>query len=300
MGFHRLTVPGYPGGLRGGDDYINNAVSGTPAPASNVLAATTYIGSYFFATGEQVTGAAVNRGLKALAANCDFLDDAIVAQGTAVSAAVAAEAAFRTRERTSALVVTANTTLTINQQLVRLNAAGGFAFVALPNPALSAGRWFIFEMPTTASYYRLVPSIAELINGVAGYTMNQPGAKYLVFTPDGVNWQAGLMPASVRSSSLYVQAVVPSSANSGDVVQCYGGGFLDFVDDILINGFGESVVAGSHVVHDDGWMSVTLGGGGGTGQPFVVTTLVVRDPEDPDYDGATMKAVTVTAPFAFL
>jgi hypothetical protein len=75
--FHRLTVPSYAGGLRGGDDYLNNAVAGTPAPADTVLVAGLYAGSYFFVDG-QVTAAAVNRGLQALAANCDFLDDAIV------------------------------------------------------------------------------------------------------------------------------------------------------------------------------------------------------------------------------
>ena len=37
MGFHRLTVPSYYGGLPGGYDYINNAVSGTPANANGVL-----------------------------------------------------------------------------------------------------------------------------------------------------------------------------------------------------------------------------------------------------------------------
>lgn len=79
MGFHRLTTPTYAGGLRVGDDYINNAGGGTPAPADTVLAGGTYIGSYFFADG-QVTTAAINRAHKALAANDDFLDDAIVQQ----------------------------------------------------------------------------------------------------------------------------------------------------------------------------------------------------------------------------
>lgn len=78
MGFHRLVVPVYAGGLRGGDDYINNAVAGTPAPADGALGAGLYAGSYFFAQSDQVTGTALNRGLKALAANTDFLDNAIV------------------------------------------------------------------------------------------------------------------------------------------------------------------------------------------------------------------------------
>ena len=78
MGFHRLTTPVYAGGLRGGDDYINNAIAGTPAPADGALGAGLYAGSYFFAQSDQVTGTALNRGLKALAANTDFLDNAIV------------------------------------------------------------------------------------------------------------------------------------------------------------------------------------------------------------------------------
>lgn len=78
MAFHRLTVPGYAGGLRGGDDYINNVLAGTPAPADSALGAGPYIGSYFFAPTDQVTGAAINRGFKALATNTDFLDNAIV------------------------------------------------------------------------------------------------------------------------------------------------------------------------------------------------------------------------------
>lgn len=76
MAFHRLTTPTYSGGLRGGDDYINNAVSGTPAAADNALGAGTNVGSYFLGTNEQITTAAINRGLKALANNCDVLDDA--------------------------------------------------------------------------------------------------------------------------------------------------------------------------------------------------------------------------------
>lgn len=79
MGFHRLTVPVYAGGLRAGDDYINNATSGTPAAADNALGSGTNSGSYFFGANEQVTTAGVNRGFKALAQNCDFLDDALAA-----------------------------------------------------------------------------------------------------------------------------------------------------------------------------------------------------------------------------
>lgn len=77
MTFHRLTVPSYSGGLRGGDDYINNAASGTPAPADTVLAAGLYAGSYFFAANTPVTGASINRGLRALANNTDLLDNRV-------------------------------------------------------------------------------------------------------------------------------------------------------------------------------------------------------------------------------
>lgn len=75
MSFHRLTVPVYTGGLPGGYDYINNALAGTPSPADGALAAGLNAGSYFFGFGEQVTSQGVNRGFKALAQNCDTLDD---------------------------------------------------------------------------------------------------------------------------------------------------------------------------------------------------------------------------------
>ena len=75
MAFHRLTVPSYTGGLPGGYDYINNATSGTPAPADGALGAGTYSGSYFFAFQGQVTALALNRAAQALAENCDYLDD---------------------------------------------------------------------------------------------------------------------------------------------------------------------------------------------------------------------------------
>lgn len=94
MAFHRLTVPVYAGGLRGGDDYVNNAVVGVPAPADAALGAGVYIGSYFFAQSDLVTGAAINRGLKALAQNCDFLDDEIVQMALDYAAADAANMAL--------------------------------------------------------------------------------------------------------------------------------------------------------------------------------------------------------------
>lgn len=76
MSFHRLTVPSYTGGLPGGYDYINNAISGTPALADGARADSgPNNGTYFVGTGENARGPIANRGLKALAQNCDQLDD---------------------------------------------------------------------------------------------------------------------------------------------------------------------------------------------------------------------------------
>lgn len=73
--FHRLTVPSYFGGLPAGYDYINNAISGTPAFANDVLAGGPNVGSYFVGFGDDGTSADANRPAKALAANTDFLDN---------------------------------------------------------------------------------------------------------------------------------------------------------------------------------------------------------------------------------
>lgn len=75
MGFHRLTVPSYYGGLPGGYDYINNAVSGTPANANSVLPSGPNSGSYFVGFGDDGTSANANRPHKALSENTDYLDD---------------------------------------------------------------------------------------------------------------------------------------------------------------------------------------------------------------------------------
>lgn len=75
MGFHRLTTPSYTGGLPGGYDYINNAVSGTPADANGVLSGGTNVGSYFVGHGESAASGNVNRPALALAQNTDALDD---------------------------------------------------------------------------------------------------------------------------------------------------------------------------------------------------------------------------------
>lgn len=295
MAFHRLTVPGYAGGLRGGDDYINNAVAGTPAPADAAIGAGVYAGSYFFGQGEQVTGAGVNRGFKALAQNCDFLDDALVqmeldyiAADAAISAALSAEAAFRTRERTSPLVVNADATLTAAQQLVYLNVAGG-GLLTLPDPATCARRHFhIYLSTTAANISRLMPNAAELINGVAGgYPLHLPGAHYMVFTPDGVNWIASVMPAIPDSDALRVFRSVPTGNQAAATVcEVYGSGFKRIFE-VRQNGFEISTVGGAWTLNDDGWISVTVGGGGGN---IELHELVIRDTEDPDYDGTTERA----------
>jgi len=75
MGFHRLTVPSYTGGLPGGYDYINNAISGTPALADGVKAGGLNTGTYFVGLADDSTSEATNRPHLALAQNCDFLDN---------------------------------------------------------------------------------------------------------------------------------------------------------------------------------------------------------------------------------
>lgn len=75
MAFHRLTVPGYFGGLRGGDDYLNNAVVGTPALYDGPRAMGPNAGTYFIGFAEDGRTLAWNRGLKALADNTDLLDN---------------------------------------------------------------------------------------------------------------------------------------------------------------------------------------------------------------------------------
>lgn len=76
MPFHRLSVPAYFGGLPiSGYDYINNATSGTPAPADTVKVGGPNVGTYFVAFQEDATSADFNRPARALAENTDFIDD---------------------------------------------------------------------------------------------------------------------------------------------------------------------------------------------------------------------------------
>lgn len=84
MAFHRLTVPSYLGGLISGFDYINDPVANgypTKSPAfadgmkSDPLSPNQ--GTYFDAFGEDATSSNANRGNKALAENCDYLDNVV-------------------------------------------------------------------------------------------------------------------------------------------------------------------------------------------------------------------------------
>jgi hypothetical protein len=75
MPFHRLTIPTYYGGLPTGYDYINNADGGTPAPADGKKIGGPNNGTYFVAFQDDATSSNANRANKALAENCDALDD---------------------------------------------------------------------------------------------------------------------------------------------------------------------------------------------------------------------------------
>lgn len=77
MTVHRKTVPTYFGGLPATHDYINNAASGTPAPASNQQSGGTYDGSYFVIPAEFGLAQNSNRPVNALADNTDFFDDIV-------------------------------------------------------------------------------------------------------------------------------------------------------------------------------------------------------------------------------
>ena len=76
MAFHRLSVPSYFGDLPVGYDYINNAdTPSTQAAADNAKSGGPNTGTYFVAFGEDATSLNANRPVKALAENCDLLDD---------------------------------------------------------------------------------------------------------------------------------------------------------------------------------------------------------------------------------
>lgn len=76
MPFHRKTLPPY-GPLPAGHDYINNAVSGTPAPASAQQSGGTYDGTYYSVPAEAALAENFNRPADALAENCDYLDNVV-------------------------------------------------------------------------------------------------------------------------------------------------------------------------------------------------------------------------------
>jgi hypothetical protein len=78
VAFHRLTTPTYLGGLLAGHDYINNTPGDpTQAPADGPKVGGPNAGTLFDAFGEDATSAYANRGNKALAQNCDELDDVV-------------------------------------------------------------------------------------------------------------------------------------------------------------------------------------------------------------------------------
>lgn len=140
MGFHRLIVPVYPGGLRPGDDYINNAVAGTPAPADGPLGAGTYAGSYFFPFGGQATGDSFNRSAKALAENCDFLDDELVALTDVVGGITLDLAAVTAESATSTLQLARDiATPTRTSDVVAPVITGGLVLVTLIGPGIFLG-----------------------------------------------------------------------------------------------------------------------------------------------------------------
>lgn len=71
MAFHRLVTPSYFGGLPGGYDLINTG----SAPADGAKVGGPNAGTYFHAFGEDALASYFNRPIKALAQNCDTLDD---------------------------------------------------------------------------------------------------------------------------------------------------------------------------------------------------------------------------------
>lgn len=76
--FHRLTTPTYfmsGGWPPSGYDYINNTPGGSQAPADGAKVGGNYPGTYFIDFGEDATSTHGNRAHKALAQNCDQLDD---------------------------------------------------------------------------------------------------------------------------------------------------------------------------------------------------------------------------------
>jgi hypothetical protein len=81
MPLHRLTVPGYFGGLPGTHDYINdpaaNGDPGVPVAADTKKSSGVNEGTYFVAFSEPATSLNTNRGFQALSQNTDYLDDVV-------------------------------------------------------------------------------------------------------------------------------------------------------------------------------------------------------------------------------
>lgn len=200
------------------------------------------------------------------------------------------------RERSSELAIIANHTLTIAEQLAFVNITGG-GLVTLPDPALAVGRIFRLRLSSVASKIsRLLPHAAETINGIAGYPLSIPGSIYTVFTPDGVNWIASQAAGSPLAPTMRVFYASDPGGGAGITSQVYGSGFERLNDTWLgngavrQNGFEITGVGGSWTYHDDGWITIVTGGGGGG---VDLWELVIRDAEDPDYDGSTERAASV-------
>lgn len=75
--FRRRAVPSYTGGLPGGYGYINNAISGTPAPVVGARVGGPDEDTLYVGLGEDAKAENVNRGLDALSQNTDALDDTL-------------------------------------------------------------------------------------------------------------------------------------------------------------------------------------------------------------------------------
>lgn len=119
MGFHRLATPTYLGGLPAGFDYVNNAISGTPAPADGVKGTGTNAGTYFIAFGEDATSSNSNRANAALAENCDYLDDVVSGQFAKLSEYTATPGAPTTSYQLSGFTMFVGTTSYIDNQKFR-------------------------------------------------------------------------------------------------------------------------------------------------------------------------------------
>lgn len=205
-----------------------------------------------------------------------------------------------TRERTAEVSYAVDHTLTVDEQLVRMTASKR---VTLPDPALAVGRVFRIRLDS-AVVGRVLPHAAETINGAAGgFPMSIKGGVYHFLSPDGVNWIADAAVGFPRAREGFSRDAMvcfyASSAGGGAGItsEVYGAGFTRLTDSTAMgyapveqNGFDIATVGGSWTFHDDGWITIVTGGGGGN---IDLRELVIRDVEDPAYDGTTLRAAGV-------